>query len=201
MNDQELITAVKESVAGAHMRIPAEQIVHRSRAIRARRRMTGAAGLAAVLAGAVLAVTTLTPSGHPGRHQATVQLAAWTVTKQADGSIDVTVRQWRDPARLQATLRANGVPAVVTPPPNQSCRPYPASRHLLGTVARFKTPALSPASRIVLVIHPPAIPSGAGLSISIAPAMQPPPGTKRVPLAVPPVPIALVHASQPCTGS
>jgi uncharacterized repeat protein (TIGR01451 family) len=161
-----------------------------------------AAGVLAVLAAAALAVTTLVPSSHRGSHQATVRLAAWTVTKQADGSIDVTVRQWRDPARLQATLRAEGVPAVVTPPPNPACRPYHAKRALLSTVARFRTPALSPANRIVLVIHPSAIPSGAGLSISIAPAMhQPPPGMKRVPRAVPPVPVGLVYASRECTGN
>jgi hypothetical protein len=202
MNDDELITAVRETVVGAQMRVPADQIVSRSRAIRARRRMTGAAGLLAVVAGAAVAVTALVPSSHPAGHQDTARLAAWTVTKQADGSIDVTVRQWRDPARLQATLRADGVPAVVTPPPNPACRPYPAGRGLLGRVARFHTPALRPASRIVLVIHPSALPGGAGLSIAIAPAMhQPPPGMKRAPRAVPPVPIGLVHASQHCTGS
>jgi hypothetical protein len=202
MNDDELITAVKETVADAHMQVPVERIVRRSRAIRNRRRITGAAGLLAVLAGAALAVTTLVSSGQPGRHQNPVQLADWTVTKQADGSIDVTVRQWRDPSRLQATLRADGVPAVVTPPPNPACRPYHASRRLLSAIARFRTPALSPADRIVLVIHPSALPPGAGLSIAIAPAKhQPPPGMKRVPRAVPPVPIGLVHASRQCTGS
>lgn len=202
MNDDELSTAVRESVAGAHMRVPVDQIVRRSRAIRTRRRVTGAAGLLAVLAGAALAVTTLAPSSHPAGRQATARLAAWTVTRQADGSVNVTVRQWRDPARLQAALRADGVPAVVTPPPNPACLRYPASRGLLGTVARFRTPALSPAGRIVLVIHRSALPSGAGLSISITPAKhRPPPAMKPAPPAVPPVPIGLVHASRQCTGS
>jgi hypothetical protein len=202
MNDGDLITAVRETVTGAHLRVPVEQIVSRSRAIRARRRMTGAAGLLAVGAGAALAVTALVPPGHPAGHQTTVQLAAWTVTRQADGSIDVTVRGWRDPARLQATLRAAGLPVSVTPPPNPACRPYPASRGLLGAIAHFQTPAQTRESQIVFVIHPGALPSGAGLSISIAPAMhRPPPGMKRVARAVPPVPVGLVHASQQCTGS
>jgi hypothetical protein len=92
MNDDELITAVKEAVTGAQMRVPVARIVSRSRAIRARRRMTGAAGVLAVAAGAALAATTLVPSSHPAGHQTAAQLAAWTVTKQAGGSIDVNVR-------------------------------------------------------------------------------------------------------------
>jgi hypothetical protein len=44
MNDEELAAVVKESVRGAHMDIPAEQIVRHSRAIRAWRRMPALAG-------------------------------------------------------------------------------------------------------------------------------------------------------------
>ncbi len=161
----------------------------------------GAAAVLAVAAAAALAVTTLGSSGRAAGHQAAVRLTAWTVTKQADGTIDVTVREWRDPAGLQATLRADGLPVSVTPPPNPSCRPYRASPGLLGTIARFQTPAQRRDSHIVLVIHPSALPGGAGLSISIAQAMQPPPsGMNRVPRAVPPVPVGLVHASRQCTG-
>jgi hypothetical protein len=202
MNDDELITVVREQRSKLSMTTPVEQITNRGRTVRARRRITGASGLLAVAAVAVAAVTVLLSASHHVNPGPSAGLTAWTVSKQANGNIDVTVRQWRDPAGLQATLRADGVPAVVTPPPNPACRSYPASRRLLGRVARFHTPALTPAGRIVLVIHPSALPSGAGLSIAIAPAMhQPPPGMKRTPRAVPPVPIGLVHASQHCTGS
>jgi hypothetical protein len=51
MSDDELITAVKESVTGVHMDIPAGQIVSRSRAIRARRRIPTVAGALALAAG------------------------------------------------------------------------------------------------------------------------------------------------------
>ena len=44
MNNEELAPAVKESVRGAHMNIPAEQMVRRSHAIRARRRIPAVAG-------------------------------------------------------------------------------------------------------------------------------------------------------------
>jgi hypothetical protein len=46
MNDDELITAVRESVTDVHMTTPVEQIVGRSRAVRARRRNPGMAGAA-----------------------------------------------------------------------------------------------------------------------------------------------------------
>jgi hypothetical protein len=53
MNDQELTTAVRQSVAGARMSVPEEQISSRSRAIRAGRRRRVTAGVtAAVSAGA-----------------------------------------------------------------------------------------------------------------------------------------------------
>ncbi len=57
MNNDELIATVRESVTGMHMTIPEEQIVNRSRTIRARRRIPAAAGALAVAGGAALAVT------------------------------------------------------------------------------------------------------------------------------------------------
>jgi hypothetical protein len=59
---------------------------------------------------------------HPGH----AQLAAWTVTRLAGGDISVTISQFKDPAGLQSTLRADGVPASVTfaSQPNPACRPY-----------------------------------------------------------------------------
>ena len=114
MNDIELIMAVKESVTGVHMHVPTEQIVRRSRTIRARRRIPGVAGVLAMAAGTALALITLLPSGHQPEYPASVQLTAWTAVKQANGNIRVTIRELRNPAGLQSTLRADGVPASVT---------------------------------------------------------------------------------------
>ena len=76
----------------------------------------------AVAAGTALAVTTLVPSGHPGaegsRHPgiplANAQLAAWKVVKQANGDIDVTINQLKNPVGLQSKLRADGLPVRVS---------------------------------------------------------------------------------------
>ena len=214
MNDNELSTLVRESVADVHSATPVAQIISRGRAVRARRRVPGVAGALAVAAGTALAVTVLLPSAHPGSHPAGVRLAAWTVAKQANGDIDVTINQLKDPAGLQATLRADGLPATVSfsgPVLSASCQPYKASRGTLRTVAQFHSDYLS--------IDPSALPSGTGVAIFDAPGTglgHHPSGTTpkhggtaptHPPLGGPlltqingPLSVGLVYASQQCTG-
>jgi hypothetical protein len=188
MNDDELITTVRESFNGVHSVTPVEQIVSRSRALRARRRIPGLVAALALVAGAVVAVTTLLPASHQASNQPRVQLAAWTVVKQADGTVSVTIRELRDPAGLQRRLRADGVPASVTffgqlP---RSCQRYPVGTARINGVFTVRHPGRFP----VMVIHPSALPHGAGVAIN--------------PPARPPfirVAIGLVHASPQCTGS
>lgn len=188
MNDDQLITAVKESVTGVHMHVPTEQIVSRSQAVRARRRIPGLAAALVMVAGAAVAVTALLPASHQASHQPSAQLAAWTVARQADGTVYVTIRQLRDPAGLQRTLRADGVPASVTffgelP---RSCQRYPADVALINRVYTVRHAGRFP----VMVIHPSALPDGAGVEIN-PPAQRP----------ITSVAIGLVHASSQCTGS
>ena len=157
MNDTELSTSVRDSVAEIHAATPVEAIISRGRGVRARRRIPVAAGALTVAAVAALAVTALVPAGHLGlvpsgrpglaspgtrgsSHSNRVQLAAWTVAERANGDIDVTINQLKDPAGLQATLRADGLPVSVSfsgPIVGGSCQPYTASRGTLRTVAQF----------------------------------------------------------------
>jgi hypothetical protein len=135
MNDDDLISVLREQRDKVPMTIPVEQIVRRSRAVRARRLIPGGTGVLAVAAGVAFAMTVLAPAGHPAGHQPgqhaghqpAVRLAAWTVRTLADGHISVTIRELRDPAGLQRRLRADGVPASVTFVQQQdpACRPYP----------------------------------------------------------------------------
>jgi hypothetical protein len=119
MNDDKLLTAVRESFDDVRSATALERIVSRSRAVRARRRIPAVTGVLALAAGAAVAVAALSPAGpaSPGSHQpshpAHAQLAAWTVTKQADGTILVKIREFRDRAGLQRKLRADGVPANI----------------------------------------------------------------------------------------
>jgi hypothetical protein len=62
MNDHDLITTMRESFTGVRSATPVEQIVRRSRVIRARRRIPGAVAVAAVAAAAGTAIAFI-PSG------------------------------------------------------------------------------------------------------------------------------------------
>jgi hypothetical protein len=185
MNDTELTSRVRESVANVHTATPAEQIISRGRAVRARRRINGAAGTLAAAAGITLVVAGLLPSSN----QPAAQLAAWTVAKQANGDVYVTIHELHDPAGLQSRLRADGVPASVSIAPNPSCQPYPLSgtpeqrRGVLGGV--FQN-----ADRSTFVIHPAALPSGSGIAI-----------TDKLLTSERGFTVSLAQASQQCTGT
>jgi hypothetical protein len=188
MNDDELITTVRESFTGVHSTTPVAQIVSRSRAVRARRRIPVLAAALAVVAGAAVAVTALLPASHQASHPPSVQLAAWTVARQADGTVAVTIRELRDPAGLQRRLRADGVPASVTffGQMPRSCQRYPADLALINRVFTGRMVGRFP----VMVIHPSALPGGAGVAIN-PPVQQP----------ITRVAFGLVAASPQCTGS
>jgi hypothetical protein len=220
MNDNELITTVRESVADVYSVTPVEHVISRGRAVRTRRRIPGIAGTLALAAGTALALTTLLPSGHPGlvgssrpgSHPASAQLAAWTVAKQGNGNIDVTINQLQDPAGLQSTLRADGLPVTVSfsgPSLSATCQPYDTSRDVLSAVAHFHASD----GRAYLVINPSALPSGIGVSIFDKPGAGVPLPSPHMPRHGPgagtpapagitgPLAIGLVYASQQCTGS
>jgi hypothetical protein len=202
MNDSELITAVRESVTGVHTATPVEQIVTRGRAVRARRRIPALAGAMAVVVAAVFAVTALLPGHHPASQHSGIQLAAWTVVKQANGDIRVTIRNLRNPAGLQSKLRADGVPASVTfaGQANPACRhyPYDFQMDLVARVVPLAHPYFPfPRGGTILVIHPSVLPRHAGLQLEARFVPDPHHGAGTL-IAVGGF---LVHASQQCTGS
>jgi hypothetical protein len=210
MIDDELITVLREQRGKVVMTTPVEQIISRGRAVRNRRRVPGVAAAVGAAAVAVVAVSVALPASHPAAsHPASlpsVRLAAWTVTRQAGGSIQVTFRKATDAAGLQRTLRADGVPVSVTFTGQQNpvCQPFssadsqafgpfgPTTGPLDG--ARFiHNPKDAYTTPYALVIDPSALPSGAGLQIS----------TSGTPGAADnfQLDVRLVKASPQCTGS
>jgi hypothetical protein len=149
-------------------------------------RSVGGLSMAGVVAAVALAVAA--PAGHRASPQPGIQLTAWTVVKRADGTVSVAIRELRDPAGLQRRLRADGVPASVTFSGGlpRSCRLYPTSPALIKTVFTERHAGRFP----VMVIHPSALPAGAGVEIG-APVQRP----------IVNVSIGLVRASPRCTGS
>lgn len=203
MNDNDLSTAVRESVAGVRSSTPVDQIISWGRAVRARRRILGVAGAVAVAAGATLAVTTLLPSGHPGPppgasadSSANVELAAWKVDKLPNGDIDITINELKDPAGLQATLRANGLPVNVnfSGGQNWSCRmDDSAGKSTLDAVAEWRGNHFT--------IHPAVVPHGDGVAIIDRPAAgSAKAGSAKAGSFDGVLAVGLVHASPQCTG-
>jgi hypothetical protein len=197
MNDDELITVLREQRGTVVMTTPVEQIINRGRAVRVRRRVPGVAAAVGAAAAAAVAVGVAFPAGHPAvrppavrppaaappaasesASPPSVRLAAWTVTRQADGSIKVTFRQATDPAGLQQTLRADGVPVSVafTGRQNTACQPYHVSASQafwpygsrpgpLDGSGFINHPEGAYTTPYAFVIDPSALPSGAGLQI------------------------------------
>jgi hypothetical protein len=228
MNDTELTDAVKsglseacDSVSSVHMAIPASEIMARADTARRRRRL-GAVAAAGGLAAVAVAVSMALPGSHPVNGPGArpsgprAQLAAWTVARRADGAIQISFfHQLRDPAALQATLRADGVPASVTfiGQQNSACQPYPSQSQppssFRRALKRGEFPS-SPLSKVVppfhmpMVIYPGALPPGAGLQIAVMRGIPPGPAgpwpyPKGSGHAV--TEMGLVKASPQCTGS
>jgi hypothetical protein len=197
MNDNELSSMVRESVADIRSSTPVDQIISRGHAVRAWRRVPAAAGALVVAGGAALGVTALAPSGHPapaaagkaGSPPAVVRPAAWTVAKQANGDIGITIRQLQHPAQLQATLRADGLPAHVSfyGQPGSVCKPRRVSGDVATDIFRF----FERNGSDVITIDPSVLPSGVGLSIQGLPSGS----FHHVALV-----IGTVYASRQCTG-
>jgi hypothetical protein len=118
MTDNEVLAAVRDSLAGVHLDRPLETVVARGRGRRRQRRaaMAGtlvlAAGLAAALAGG------LGGAAPPARPEASPPrlAAAWSVTSDGDGTITAVLRRPQDhgdPVLLQRALTDAGAPAIV----------------------------------------------------------------------------------------
>jgi hypothetical protein len=188
MNDDELMTAVRESFTAVHSGTAVERIVRRSRVLRHRRRIPAAAGAALTVAAAAVGVGALTSSAHPAARPPNAHLAAYTVVRQAGGGIKVTIRELHDPAALQSRLRADGVPAsvIINGQPNP-CRPYYLPR---GTARKMVTLTREPNGSAVIHVHPAAFPKRAGVQFDSGYTHNPQVWN-----------VAIVTASPACTGS
>jgi hypothetical protein len=171
-SDNDVLRALGKSVSGmpTAQPPPVEMIEAWGRAHRRRKLISGAGGALAVVAGAAVAVTALVPASHQPSHPVHAQLTAWTVVKQADGKIYLTLRQFRDPSGLQARLRADGVPVSVTPAsqPNPACRQYPMKGSQASQRALLSEVVALPVGRpVVAIINPSVLPGGAGIQMLV----------------------------------
>jgi hypothetical protein len=165
--------------------------------------IAGAAGVAVVLSLGLSGV--FGSASHQPSHPAHAQLAAWTVVKQADGTVVVKIREFRDPAGLQRRLRADGVPASVHFGTLQSGETFTDLIHFKGNPCQEYSGGEGQAQNVVtggspftvgIFVHPSAIPRGAGVQIVTTSSFgyQQAPGRKSIVEW-------LVQASPQCTGS
>jgi hypothetical protein len=215
MNDHDSLGAVRGSLVAArdslsqvHMDMSLAAVIRRGQVKRWRHRVAGAAAAAVLAAGAVFAVTALAPASHP----AEVRLTAWTVTRQPDGDVRVSIRQLHDPARLQGRLRSDGIPASVTyfGHANPACRPYEHVAPPRWLAGRQHVPVTVIARVIARTTHgvvrlaPGYPPAQATNHFVIVPAALPPGVGVQISAEVTPARVALsfglAHASANCTG-
>jgi hypothetical protein len=210
-SDYDVLCAVSDAMSRVPVSRPPQLEAVTARGL-ARQRRRRASGVTAALAAAAAAVTVtaLSAGSHPASPAASARLAAWTVTRQASGDIRITISELSDPAGLQGTLRADGVPASVTflSQPNPACRPLNSGPGLLEQIFPGRPPgvvhhlagglALGTGGKAGgdMVIDPAAIPSGAGLQLAFSRMDGTTPGHFSILSRT-----ALVHASQRCTGS
>jgi len=117
MNDDNVLTAVREGFAPVRMQTPAKAIMARGAMMR--RRTNSGRLTAGALAAALGAGLSVSAFGHGGTAQ-DAALAAWTVQQQSDGTVLVTVRKLDDMAALRARLAPYGVSIATVPSPKQA---------------------------------------------------------------------------------
>ncbi|MBO3749580.1 hypothetical protein J5X84_26175 [Streptosporangiaceae bacterium NEAU-GS5] len=175
MNDDMLatvrssLTSTKDALTHVHMDQRPEAIMARARG----RRLRGVAGVGT--GGLALAIgLTLSLSGggsvasgvHPAAPRSSdaravhVNLAAWSVNTSANGLVNVTIRELKDPARLSQTLADAGVPVVLTS--GHVCDSTDDKLQISQVVQK-----LPGEGGLAITIDPAAIPDGAELVIGI----------------------------------
>jgi hypothetical protein len=175
-----------------------------------RRRLTGptliGVAMAAVAVVVALALLPGSQAGHGGG-QGGVKLTAWSVIKERHGLVKVTIRELRDPAGLQKTLRAAGVPANVRfvhhffQPTNsahlpKAClAPRMSDKAIAKVMAKIEPGNIFVPSPDAVILRSSAIPRGLGMYLK---AWAPKPGTRSA--ASLSMETGLVRATPQCTG-
>jgi hypothetical protein len=128
-------------------------------------------------------------------------LTAWTVTENRDGTLTVTIREMVNASGLQATLRADGAPVVVTDSLAwpAGCIEWRAGDYRMGdqVVQSENRTGLPSVDGTEFHIKPSAIPTGALLWIGISQTGKP----KGVFGPSGPTGFGYLSPSKACTGS
>ncbi|WP_371781662.1 hypothetical protein [Streptosporangium subroseum] len=163
MND--VFDTMRESMEGVHMHTPVERIVAAGRA-RRRRKVTAIAAGAAAAGGLSLVVATGGQQVNAPPAGVHVQLAAFSVDSNADGTVTVklTKEQTLDPATLQNALAQAGIPADIRI--NEFCD-SPVDIPGFDKVMSDSKEGKEKDGQVVITIDPTAMPKGTKLIAGI----------------------------------
>jgi hypothetical protein len=163
MNDNEVLTKVRDGMSGIRMDTPVDQILAKARFQRRSRRLVMAGAVSVVTLGLGLtAVFSAAGTNHP-TGPATAQLAAFSISGGPHGASSLTLRkgeQYRlNPVALRQALAHHDITALVTV--GKSCDSNPEPEGLDRAVISQRHPDGS----VTLTINPVAMPAGSELSI------------------------------------
>jgi hypothetical protein len=163
MSDIELMSEVRQTLDEVHMTVATEAILKRGGALCARRvRLMAAAAVSAFALAAVGATSLVAPSP---------ALAAWNVSRTAGGTVEVTIRQLDNIPGLEAQLRGDGAPSLVTASLAipASCTEWLGGAYSTRDVVTLANESGLPASNgVEFAVHPSEIPQGALLWLGLA---------------------------------
>jgi hypothetical protein len=180
MNDDEMITAVREQRDRVHSGTTVDQVISRGRTVRARRRVTGAVSGLAVVTAASVALglgAARAPGTAPASTTGTTRTVAFILARNANGTDTLTInpRVLLDPRTLENDLARYGIPAKVTAGSFCSTQPAPARSSQVLTFSAGARLAPGPAGTDrwvrpgppqdwTVTINPAAIPRGTEIS-------------------------------------
>jgi len=167
MNDDDVVTLVREQRDTVHSVTPVEQIISRGRA-RRRRRLTDITRLSF---GGVVAATTLA-LGVSGAFRTaaklgTIHRAAYTLRHNANGTdtLTLTPGELLNPSQLQSDFAQYGIPANVSSGSYCTSDPAPAGFSQAVTLPGPGSWRVGSGQQPTITIDPSKIPSGTELSI------------------------------------
>jgi hypothetical protein len=175
MNDDVLMTTVKDALSGVEMDTPVDEIMAAGRS-RRRRRMSGLAVAGVAVAGLAIGLPAVgnygTTAAPPISGSRPVQLAAFTVVSNPNGTATLTLLKGvtLNPDSLSRALAGAGVPAIVRVGSFCDQHPGPDGHGQVMSSERRAD------GNVVLVFRPSAMPAGTELSIGFKPESSP--GTK-----------------------
>jgi hypothetical protein len=166
MNDEQMITALRrisDPDDGVRMNLPVEQITRRARSRRLRRGLSASA-VGCVTIGTALGLGVgLSPAG-PQSQPVHISTAGFTVNTTADGLVDVTVSELRNPALMRQALARAGVPALVWVG-TEPCTGGPVTGTRIQQVIKYERQT---GDDVAFSVDPAAIPPGSELNVGFA---------------------------------